>query len=323
VLQKDIMTKQDYPSKVFGFSGFVLLMEGGAAIKSSRRILESEFPKTLEHIQKILFPILGIDPRKGGDQYIVIGSIGKKKSPDDTSGDLDIGFDSSWFSRSNGIPTKEVADLVYKKLKDELPNQLGFDPEMNFLKGLGIVSVGWPIEGDPNKGIVQLDLIPISSMDWASFIYYSPNYKIGESKYKSAHRNWLLSAILSVRKKIIETDAGGEILDYETPVLVLSDGLFWHTKSFRGKIKPRLANAQKIAGSEKFVTRDPQEFLDFVLGPGYSLEEVKTFEDLLKIIESPDFELKEKLPEIKEKFLEFLNRAKLEVPSEINRISTI
>jgi hypothetical protein len=317
------MIEQQFQNRVTGFSGFVFLMEGGAAIKTSRRILESEFPKTLEHIQKVLFPILGIDPRKSGDQYIVIGSIGKKKNPDETSGDLDIGINSPWFSQSNGISTKEVADSVYKKLQAELPSVLGFDPEINFLKSLGIVSVGWPIEGDPNKGIVQLDLIPISSMDWASFIYYSPNYKIGESKYKSAHRNWLLSAILSVRKNILEMDPSGEILDYDTPVLILSDGLFWHKKSFKGKIKPRLAAAQKIPGSERFVTRDPQEFLNFALGPGFKPEQVKTFEDLLRIIESPDFDLKEKLPEIKEKYLEFLTRAKLEVPSEINRISNI
>lgn len=323
MLQKGIMIEQYQQSKASSFSGFVLLMEGGAAIKSSRRILESEFPKTLEHIQKVLFPILGIDPRKSGDQYLVIGSIGKKKSPEDTSGDLDIGIDSSWYSQSHGVPTKEIADIVHKKLQAQLPESLGFDPEINFIKSLGIVSVGWPIEGDPNKGIVQLDLIPISNMDWASFIYYSPNYKIGESKYKSAHRNWLLSAILSVRKKVLERDPSGEIMDYDTPVLILSDGLFWHQKSFKGKLKPRLATAQKIAGSERFVTRDPQEFLDFVLGPGYKPEQVKTFEDLLRIIESPDFELRENLPEIKEKFLEFLTRAKLEVPSEINRISNI
>ena len=317
------MTESTPKNRVSGFTGFVLLMEGGSAIKSSRRIAESEFPKTLDHIQSVLFPILGIDPRKSGDQYLVIGSIGKKKNAEETSGDLDIGYDSSSFSRTYGVPTKEVAEMIFRKLKEELPEALGFDPEINFLKGLGIVSVGWPIEGDPNKGIVQLDLIPISSMDWASFIYYSPNYKIAESKYKSAHRNWLLSAILSARKNVLDRDASGEILDYDTPVLLLSDGLFWHKKSFRGKIKPRLANAQKIAGSERFITRDPQEFVDFTLGSGYSPEQIKTFEDLFRIIKSPNFELREKLPEIKEKLVEYLTRAGLEIPQEINQIPNV
>lgn len=312
------MTESTQPTnRVSSFAGFVLMMEGGSAIKTSRRIAESEYPKTLEHIQNVLFPILGIHPEKAGEEYLVIGSIGKKKDPSETSGDLDIGFDSTWFARKNSITTKEVSELIYSKLSEKLPEALGFNPEINFLKGLNIVSVGWPIEGDASKGIVQLDLIPISSMDWASFIYYSPNYKIGESKYKSAHRNWLLSAILSTRKQILDRDEAGEIMDYDSPVLILSDGLFWHKKSYRGKLKPRLKNPQKIAGSERFITRDPQEFVDFALGPGYKPEQIKTFEDLFRIISSPDFELRGYLPEIKEKTAEYLTRAGLEIPSEI------
>jgi hypothetical protein len=306
--------------KALRFSEFVQLNEGGAAIKSSRRIREDEFSGTLDNIKQNLFPILSIDPVKQNDQYIIIGSIGKKKNPDDTSGDLDLGYDSSWFSRTHNIPVKESSSFVYNLLSKKLPEVLGFNPEINFMKGLNIVSVGWPIKGDVNNGIVQLDLIPISSMDWAEFIYYSPNYKIGESKYKSAHRNWLLAAILASRKEIIGNDDNGEIMDYNSPVLILSDGLFWHTKSYRGKLKDRLKNPKKVEGSERFITRDPQEFIDFALGTGYSLNDVKTFESLLNIINSPDFELKEKLPEIKSKFIEYLTRANLEIPAEINQI---
>ena len=75
-----------------------------------------------------------------------------------------------------------------------------------------------------------------------------------------------------------------------------------------------------MEGSERFITRDPQEFIDFALGTGYSLNDVKTFESLLNIINSPDFELKEKLPEIKSKFIEYLTRANLEIPAVINQI---
>ncbi len=302
------------------FSGFSRVFEGGAAIKSSRSIREDEFPKTLDSIKSILFPILGINPTKEGSQYLVIGSIGKKKNPEDTSGDLDIGYDSSWFSREHGITAKECSSEIYKLVSHDLPEKLGFDPEINHMKGLSIVSLGWPIQGDFSKGIVQLDLIPVSSMDWAKFIYYSPNYKIAESKYKSAHRNWLLAAILASRRRIIKVDPDGHILDYDSPVLTLSDGLFWHTKSYAGKIKSRLKNPKKIEGSERFVTRDPQEFIDFTLGPGYTPEEVKTFEQVFSIVSDPSFELYDNLEEIKDKFREYLERTGLEVPSEINRI---
>lgn len=302
------------------FPGFSRLFEGGAAIKSSRSIREDEFPKTLESIEAILFPILGINPTKEGSQYLVIGSIGKKKNPEDTSGDLDIGYDSSWFSREHGVTVKECSSEVYKLVSQDLSEKLGFNPEINHMKGLGIVSLGWPIQGDFRKGIVQLDLIPVSNMEWAKFIYYSPNYKIAESKYKSAHRNWLLTAILASRRKIIKVDPEGQVLDYDSPVLMLSDGLFWHTKSYAGKIKNRLKNPKKIEGSERFVTRNPQEFIDFTLGPGYTPEEVKTFEQVFYIINDPSFELYGNLGEIKDKFKEYLERTGLEIPSEINKI---
>lgn len=306
--------------KALDFTGFKKLFEGGAAIKTSRRIREDEFPKTLENIKEILFPLLGINPSKEREEYIIIGSIGKKKNPDDTSGDLDLGYSAPWFASENGISQKDCSAKINDVLKSELPGILGFDPEIAYMKGLNIVSLGWPIEGDQNKGIVQLDLIPLSSMDWAEFIYYSPNYKIGESKYKSAHRNWLLSAILSARKEILDTDESGEIMDYNAPVLILSDGLFWHTKSYRGSRIPRLKHSKKVEGSERFVTRDPQEFVDFALGPGYTTNDVKTFEDVLRIIENPKFDLRDKLPEIKQRFLEYLERVGLEIPTEINRI---
>ena len=118
----------------------------------------------------------------------------------------------------------------------------------------------------------------------------------------------------------MQRDENNEILDYNTPVLILSDGLYWHTKSYRGKIKDRLKNPKKIEGSERFVTNDPQEFVDFALGTGYDIDDVKTFEQLFNVMMSPDFELKEKLPEIKVRFLEFLQRVGLEIPTEVNRI---
>lgn len=307
-------------SKVLNFTNFSAIFEGGQAIKTSRRIREDEFPKTLETIKEKLFPILGLDHSRQGEEYIVIGSIGKKASPSDTSGDLDIGYNGTTFARRNGIDYKQCSKKVYEILQEQLSDILGYEVEMKLMTGLNIVSIAWPIEGDQSKGFVQLDLIPLSDMDWAEFIYYSPDYKKSESAYKSAHRNWLLAAILSARKNVLTTDEQGEVMDYEKPVLILSDGLYWHTKSYRGTRIPRLKHSKKLEGSERFVTNDPQEFIDFALGPGYTPNDVKSFEQVLKIIEDPGFDLNYKLPEIKETFLEYLQRVGLEIPQEINRI---
>lgn len=307
-------------NKYLDFNGFLKIFEGGAAIKSSRPIREDEFPETLESIKDILLPLMDIDPTKIGKDYIVIGSIGKKKNASDLSGDLDLGYDGNYFSRSHGISYKECSKKIYDILLLNLKDKLGFEPEINFLRGLNIVSVGWPINGNPDLGIVQLDLIPLSSMEWAKFIYYSPDYRFGESKYKSAHRNWLFSAILAAKRNVLDSDEEGEVLDYETPVIILSDGLFLNKKSFRGKLKGRLKNPKKVEGGEKFITNNPQEFLDFTLGKGYSPDQVKTFESVFKIITSPNFSMKDQLPVIKERFLEYMERTGLPVPSEIGNL---
>lgn len=306
--------------KVLKFGTYMRLNEGGAAIKSSRNILQYEFPGTLEHLKDVLFPILGLDASPQKEEFLPIGSLGRKKDDSETSGDLDLGYDAKLFARRHQIPVEGCSTEVYNILKEKLPEVLGFEPEIKHMPGFKIVSVGWPIQGDPSNGLVQVDLIPLSSMDWAKFIYYSPDYKRDESKYKSAHRNWLLSAILSARKNVLETDPEGEVMDYDSPVLILSDGLFWHKKSYKGTIKPRLKNPQKVSGSERFVTNDPQEFIDFTLGPGYTQDDVKTFEQLFSIITQPDFDLKDKLPEIKERYIDYLNRVKLPIPTELNLI---
>ena len=47
-------------NRILNFSGFSKIFEGGAAIKTSRRIREDEFPKTLDNIKEILFKYLNI-----------------------------------------------------------------------------------------------------------------------------------------------------------------------------------------------------------------------------------------------------------------------
>jgi len=304
---------------VLSFSKFISLNEGGAAIKTSRSIREDEFPATFDSIKSVLLPIFGFD--EDSSDYLVIGSIGKKPNPEDVSGDLDLGFEWEKVAKKLGVSgKKETLAALYDILKQELPEKLGFEPEMNLMVGLNILSIGWPIKGNPNFGVVQLDLIPLSDLSWAKFAYYSPDYKKGESKYKSAHRNWLFQSILSAMKDVTAEDETGEPLDIDTYVFDFSDGLFKTKKTFRGK-KGRLKNPVKVDGSPReLVTNDPQEFLNFAMGPGFSPEEVKTFEDLLKAIKSPKFRDKQNRSEIKEEFKRYLERTPLVMPAEIETL---
>ena len=97
---------------IYTFSQFTSLNEGGAATKTSRSIREDEYPATFDSIKTVLLPLLGIDEES--NDYLVIGSIGKKPNPDDVSGDLDLGFEWEKTAKMMGVSSKkEVLANLY------------------------------------------------------------------------------------------------------------------------------------------------------------------------------------------------------------------
>jgi hypothetical protein len=296
------------------FSSFSKLFEGGAAIKSSRPIKESEVEKTIKHMREVLFPLIG-DGEFDKD-YLLIGSIGKKKSPSDTSGDIDLGIAQEFLAQKFGISADQSLQFLYDKLSSELPAILGYEPDMKLMKGINVLSIAWPIEGDTENGTVQLDLIPISNMDWAKFIFYSPDYRKNESKYKSAHRNWLFQAILSALKNVTKRDENGDIVDFDTYALRLNDGIYKNKKTFQGATK-RLKRPDTVKGQSVFVTRDPQELLDLMFGGGVKPDNVKTFEDVWNIVTSPNFKYSDRVEEIRHDLIRYLNNAGYVIPTEV------
>jgi hypothetical protein len=190
-------------------------------------------------------------------------------------------------------PMETIEDI----LEQNLPALLGFTPEMKLMKGINVLSLGWPIEGNADKGIVQLDIIPLSNMDWAKFIFYSPDYRYNESRYKSAHRNWLIQAILSALKEIESTDENGNIQDFYSYALRLSDGIYKNKKTFKGVTK-RLKNPETVKGSTEFITREPQEVIGMVFGPGIKENDIRTFEKAWKVVTSPSYIYSDKVEEI-------------------------
>lgn len=296
------------------FSSFSKLFEGGAAIKSSRPIKESEVEKTIQHMKEVLFPLIG--DGELDKNYLLIGSIGKKKSPSDTSGDIDLGIAQEFLAQKFGISPDQSLQFLYDKLSSGLPAILGYEPDMKLMKGINVLSIAWPIEGDTENGTVQLDLIPISNIDWAKFIFYSPDYRKNESKYKSAHRNWLFQAILSALKNVTKRDENGDIVDFDTYALRLNDGIYKNKKTFQGVTK-RLKRPDTVKGQSVFVTRDPQELLDLMFGGGVNPDNVKTFEDVWNIVTSPNFKYNDRIEEIRQDLIRYLNNAGYVIPTEV------
>jgi len=140
------------------------LFEGGNALELARPIKQSEVVGTLETLQDVIFPALGLSGFN--IDCMVIGSAGKKKNPDDESGDIDIGFAVDKFAEKHGINEDQALKYLYDTLKREFPIF-----ESRWMRGLEVVSFGYPIANDPGKGYVQIDFIPIRDMTWAKFIH--------------------------------------------------------------------------------------------------------------------------------------------------------
>lgn len=110
----------------------------------------------------------------------VVGSTGKKEM----SNDIDVAIDIN----------KYPFDKTCERLIEIFP----WGHHLNRGAKIGSFAVpddGWTVDQVPPIDLVQLDLMFSSNIEWAKFIYYSPNPT--ESHYKGAIRTILLSAIAS------------------------------------------------------------------------------------------------------------------------------
>jgi len=267
------------------------LNEGGKALPGVRRVTQQEARETIANMEKELFPLLGLTLNHNA---IVIGSA-THKPEGETSGDIDIGTQVSLSKidatvKSSGIVSGE-----------------------NWMQGLQVLSVSYPIGGNKENGYVQVDFIPIKDKKWAEFIYRYPT----GSAYKSAVRNWLLAAICASVKEHVEYGEDGTTpISWDGLMLKLNDGLFDIHKTFLGTKRQQLLKQGQIA-YEGLVTIDPVELVHILFGDEIKPENVETFEDCFAIIKSEKFIHKDTLDQIIKEFKRFLTRAKLDIPKEI------
>jgi hypothetical protein len=279
------------------------IFEGGNALDLVKPIKQSQVPQTIEALSDAVFPYIGLSGF--GVDCMVLGTAGKKSSPDDESGDIDVGVDVSAYADRNGVSPEQVLKFIHDKLTRKFPMF-----QSRWLRGVDVVSFAYPIANDPGLGLVQVDFIPMKNMEWSKFIYHVDP----ASKYKSAHRNWLFAAIVS---QIIEDesfDADGNMLGRSGYMMRLQDGLSRYTKSYEGK-RGLLKNPRKIADS--MVTDSPAELVRILFGDNIKTSDVATTEDVIGIINGPDFIWKDRLDAIKSEYARFLRKAGLKVPKEI------
>lgn len=268
------------------FNQFVFenLNEGGKIFPDTSKINKEDVDATVKDINDNLLSTLGLEL---GKTVIRIGSAGHK----DVSGDIDLGL--------IGIDLEKAHSILVDKFPDN---------EINFIKGLEVLSIAWPIHG--SNDLVQVDMMPVYHKEWTEFVYGFPE----GSKYKSAHRNWLFMAILASIKNNVKTDDSGEELSYDGYMMNLNKGLYSIKKDYHGKTKI-LKHGQII--EEKFITANPDKFVKFVFGNEYRPDDVRTFEESWSITKKSDFKWHDKLDVIVENLKKFLDRVELPIPKEI------
>ena len=281
--------------------------EGGNAVEESRPLTQKEVIKTFEWTEKNVLPLLGLDGN--GVDYSPIGSYAKK-TEDVTSGDIDIAVSVDKIAGVNGLTFEEVLPWLDEKLKS-----LGYSTKM--VRGFEQISFGAPIDGDYKNGIGQVDLMLSTDLNWSKFMYHSPNFIIGESKYKGMYRNVLLMSIVSeMFKESSKLTPEGDTEQYKQYVIRLEKGIFQVEKSFMGKKGSLIKTANLLKDQDKFITNTPEDVVELAFGEGVKPLEVMTFEDAWTRLQSPKFPHKKKLDQILNRFKTYILASKMPLPSE-------
>lgn len=263
-----------------------LLNEGGNAVPGVSRINQENVSETMNDIYKKLLPVLNVSK----EDTALLGSTGKKL-PGGSSGDVDLAISKEALCKNNDIKPENVLSFIESKVKK-------FGIAYNVLKGLGIVSVGWPIanvDGKQEGATVQLDLMLSDNVNMTSWGMYSP-YE-SQQPWKGAVRNTIMYWIATLvdykvlRKEINEL---GEEYDteFERHVFDPQRGLARLKQSFYSIKTGKLGKNKKTVFRE-IVNDNPDLIVKILFGDKYAAKDILTVDDCWKAMMSPDFPYKD------------------------------
>lgn len=271
-------------------------------------IKQSEIPATVSKIETVVLKQIGLIGF--GTDCFILGSAGKKPE-EQLSGDLDIGVSMDQIASANNLKLSQVLDWLIKKLEE-----MGYEAKP--LRGFSQVSIPFPIEGRVTEETVQVDFMLSNNLNWTKFIYSSPDYSKGESKYKQAYRNFLLSAVISgYEYEVLKKSEKGVPIEVRKYSLRHDRGVYQLTKSFAGKEGGIIKAGKTTPGGEKFLTQTPEEVVDFFLGKEYTPEDISSFEKLYDIVFNKPSKVSGAKDLIRKLFIDSITKAKLPIPEII------
>lgn len=286
-----------------------LITEGGNAVPDVSRINQENVAATMDDIYTKLLPLLGINKKNTA----LLGSTGKKL-PGGSSGDVDLAIDKPLVMKLNNLKTSE--DL-YKFLINCV-SQFGYP--FNYLKGLGIVSVAWPIANTDSKqegASVQLDIMPSDNLKMTAWGMSSPHQSV--EQYKGAVRNELLYWIATevdykaLKQQYNELTGETEDLEFERTMYDMMRGLFRAKQTY---ISPKTGKRIKTKStvSKVLLTADPNAVVKLLFGKEANPDDLITAKSVWDALMSPEFPYPEARKRIVTRTIKGLQKKGLDYP---------
>lgn len=263
---------------------YQFILEGGHAVTASPIPAEMSMPIYKEIEAKLLETAHTLQ-----GHIAVLGSVGKKKAGD-YNGDIDVAIE---FNRHQfeEILKKTFPDAEYAKAS--MPN---------------IISINYPYDYKGYTSYAQVDFMIVDDLEWALFVYTSPDFTIDESHYKAAIRNHLLSIMIS-EVPTGEADQVNDKGEVETRWKHSLNFAFGVTKQFldyRGR-NGLLKNPKKVKEFEQVVTKNKKEFIELLFDGGKD-EDFKSLETLWKALHTK-YKYQDRVSTIEDRFyVEVLER---------------
>lgn len=259
-----------------------LVLEGGNSVENAGPIPGDKAGEVANNLMKIL-------KKKFNIECCALGSVGKKRN-DQMSGDIDIAIETSW---------DDNFESIYKFIENDLENVSSIG---NINKQLHVFNFGYKWN---NEDIVQVDFMFVDDLEFAEFVYHSPDFRKNESKYKGMYQSALLMATAKAIHVDIEGNDGppkdGEAKEWYEYQFTQTDGLKLIKKSNIGKGGKPIKTAKKL--EEKKITKNVAEILKNILGNDATKQDCNSFESLVDYLASDKFKSHNVLKQIVNNFM--------------------
>jgi hypothetical protein len=287
-----------------------ILNEGGNAVAGVVRINQENTMATVEQIYKDFLPKLKL---KKAD-VALLGSTGKK-APGQSSGDIDMALSAVQLLKQNKVDTyDEMMNYVVDAIKR---NGYAYKD----LRSIGIISTAFPIanaDGKQEDQKVQLDLMIVQDVRYASWVFYSPHYL--DSELKGLYRN-LLNFSVAKNAKLIVSKIDPET---KTPIewsrywINNQEGLKFGTQTNISDKTGKIVKAVRTLDN-KTISNNPDEIVAFLYGKKYKANDLLTFEACLKAVMDNGFPHKDKRQIILKTTAEGLQRDGYPIPAALEK----